>query len=117
MRPLTRIAEALHAILLFVGLVGPLGFFFYRVLTVDGFLLFFSDKPTQAALFNSLSMALTTGVLSTAIAFVTSWLLWRYRWPSRAARALGLFLKIPYLLPPFFFAMGWIALAAPNVGY
>lgn len=118
MRGLVRSAEAVHLALLGLFLLGPLVYFVGKVSPwqTDAFALF-SQPGIQSALVNSLVLAIATSVISTSFAFVFSWLLWRFRWPTRLSRILSLVLKVPYLLPHFFFAIGWIALAAPNVGY
>lgn len=77
----------------------------------------FADLDFWAPIYASLRLALIAGFLATALAFTASWWLWRYRMHSSIRRSIELCLKLPYLLPGFFFAMGWIALAAPEVGY
>lgn len=118
MRRLVRIAEVSQGILLFAGLVLPLALFFFKVapwrLDLSAF---FGQASIQAAIANTLILATVTAISSTLIGFVLSWLLWRYEWPRRLARVVAILLKLPYLMPPFFFAMGWIVLAAPEVGY
>ncbi|GEM_PF-1814419 len=74
-------------------------------------------QPLLSPIGWSLALASIVGVTSTALAFSISWWLWRFRFNVHFKRVIELCLKIPYLLPGFFFAMGWIALAAPNVGY
>ncbi|MBI3556633.1 MAG: iron ABC transporter permease [Deltaproteobacteria bacterium] len=118
MRAIVRAAEALYGLLLMAGLVAPLVIFFYRVAPWHSDVgAFFAQKSVHSAVLNSLALALATALIATTLGFAFSWLLWRFDWPRGPARALALMLKIPYLLPPFFFAIGWIALAAPQVGY
>lgn len=118
MRGLVRGAELLHVILLSAFLLGPLLYFagVAAPWKTDAAALF-ANPSVRASLVNSVVLAASTAVLSTGFGFVFSWLLWRYRWPTRLARVVSLGLKVPYLLPQFFFAIGWIALAAPQVGY
>ena len=118
MKKLVHGAETIYALLFGLGLLAPLVFFFVKVAPwrVDAVRLF-AEPGVRAAMWNSFTLAATTSVAATSLAFVFSWLLWRYRWPTRLANTVSLALKIPYLLPPFFFAIGWIALAAPEVGY
>lgn len=118
MKRLVNATEAIYAVLFGLGLVAPLVFFFIKVAPwrTDAVALF-AEPGVRAAMWNSFVLATTTSITATSLAFVFSWLLWRYRWPVRLANSVSLALKIPYLLPPFFFAIGWIALAAPEVGY
>lgn len=118
MRRLVAGAEAAHALLLVLALAGPLGYFFVKVAPWQQDMgAFFSARPVVDSVLNSLSLCVVTAVASTSLAFVFSWLFWRFEWPRGIARVLALGLKLPYLIPPFFLAMGWIALAAPGVGY
>src|SRR4051812_4028624 len=110
MKKLVRFFESLNWFFLLAGLIGPLALFFWQVAPWQlNFAHFFAAKAVRQAFANSLLLAAVTSVSSTMFAFGFSWLLWRYEWPARSSRALGLTLKIPYLLPAFFFAMGWIA--------
>ncbi|MEW6056902.1 MAG: ABC transporter permease subunit [Bdellovibrionota bacterium] len=119
MRALVRSSEILHGTLLALGLVCPLALFFHKTLSFENtdIVALFSSPAIYNATLNSLLLSLLTALFSTILAFVFSWILWRYDWSPRLVRALSITMKTPYLLPPFFFAMGWIALAAPSVGY
>lgn len=114
---LARAAEGTQAALFLLGFVLPLSFFFLRAFPWDRFGAALTAPGVIAAALGSLKLALATSVVSTALGFIFSWLLWRFSWPRSLHRGLALLLKAPYLLPPFFLAMGWIALAAPAVGY
>lgn len=114
---LVKIAASLHGLLFGVAIGLPLVTFFYRVapwqIDVIGFL---REPSVGQAFFNTCILALSVAILSLFLGFCFSWLLWRYKWHAAIKRTVELSLKVPYLLPPFFFAMGWITLAAPEVG-
>lgn len=117
MKSIVRVTEALHLALFAAFLVAPFAYFFAKVLPQAQSLNVLAEPGARKALWNSLVLSISTSLVSTVLGFGFSWLLWRYAWPRRLQRAVSLLLKIPYLLPPFFFAMGWVALAAPVAGY
>lgn len=118
MKLVLRAANSIHGLFLFFGLMLPLTVYFARTAALGRFdFSILSEPAVVQAISNSILLAFTTAVTSTSTAFVFSWLFWRYRWNEKFSKFATILLKLPYLLPPFFFAMGWIALAAPQVGY
>lgn len=106
-------AQGLSWGLFFTGLAIPiLGFFISIGVDIPDDT---SRAPVLIAAWNTFLMSFTSAFFGTTLGFSFSWCLWRYDVHLRST--LGTLLKIPFLLPPFLFAMGWVALLAPRVGF
>lgn len=112
------LSEGVQILFVSFGLVFPLILFFWRTQFWRAIFQGVLSRPVVLqSLLNSLLLSLGAASLSVTLGFVLSWLLWRYQWREGTKKWLSLLLRIPYALPPFFLAMGWMVLAAPNVGY
>lgn len=115
---LLLLSEGVQLLLVSFGLLFPLILFFWKTefwrAISQGVL---SRSVVLQSLWNSLILSLGSALLSITLGFSLSWVLWRYQWGAGLKKWLSLLLRIPYALPPFFLAMGWMVLAAPNVGY
>lgn len=108
----------LSVVLVLGGFLYPLGNFLVKMgASWETLNSVFHSPAVFIAFKNSLILAFFASITGTLLGFLFSWLLWRFRFPIFLSRRLSTLLKLPYLLPPFFFAIGWIALAAPEVGY
>lgn len=108
---------AAQAIAILAGVFTPFGYWFSKTISLEAVTTVVTETNLLEPVLMSVALALIAGFLASAFAFVASWWLWRYKMNDTIRRTIELSLKVPYLLPAFFFAMGWIALAAPNVGY
>lgn len=118
MNRLVRAVEAIDLTIFFAVLLAPLVFFLVKTAPwTPGALAVLGERGSWTAIGNSLILMTLTAILSTGLGFLFLWTLWRYRWERGTARTLTVLLKLPYLIPPFFLAMGWISLAAPEAGY
>ncbi len=110
---------AAGALLLLILL--PLGWVAYmsvssdRGLTVAHYLRVFTDPRLARALWNTVVLALWSGVLSLAIGLPMAWLTARTDLPGKGLmRSLIL---ASFVTPPFLGAFAWVMLAGPNAGY
>ena len=113
---LTRVILVLTTALLVAGVVYPLGVFFSVSTGIGAALRTECHDPRfWRALHNTLLLAFGGAAVGTAFSFSASWALWRFDAPAPARRLSELCLKLPYLVPPFFLALGWTILAQPRV--
>ena len=75
----------------------------------------FADPRLQRALWNTVVLALWSGVIAVVIGAPMAWLTARTDLPwSRAIRSL---VMASFVTPPFLGAFAWVMLAGPNAGY
>jgi iron(III) transport system permease protein len=109
---------AAAALLLLILL--PLGWLAYmsvggeRGFTLAHYARVFGDPPLQKALWNTLVLALWSGLVALAIGAPLAWLSARTDLPWR--RTIQHLIMASFVTPPFLGAFAWVMLAGPNAG-
>ena len=105
-----------------VGLIlMPLGWLAYMSVRSDGgltaahYVRVLSDPPLQKALWNTVVLALWSGLMALVIGAPLAWLTARTDLPFR--RSIQSLVMASFVTPPFLGAFAWVMLAGPNAGY
>jgi len=102
-------------ILLPLGWLGYLSVRSERGLTLAHYAGVFTDPRLQKALWNTVVLALWSGLVSLAIGAPLGWLTARTDLPGKGVmRSL---IMASFVTPPFLGAFAWVMLAGPNAGY
>ena len=115
--PVWLLAAAALALLILL----PLGWLAYmsvsgrRGLTLAHYARVLGDPPLQKALWNTLVLALWSGLVALAIGAPLAWLSARTDLPWR--RTIQHLIMASFVTPPFLGAFAWVMLAGPNAGY
>lgn len=92
---------------------GPL-IYLFTIPTVDNYTTVFSSDQIFTAIKNTLILCLSVAIICTLVGTPLAWLLTRTNLKGKAIfRSLYC---LPYAIPPFIGAIGWIVLANPNSG-
>lgn len=83
--------------------------------SLDAFTTVFSSRANRQALFNTVILALGTGLLAMAFGVPLAWL--TARTDMRGKGAIGAGVALAYMIPPYLSALSYIVLAAPRSGY
>jgi iron(III) transport system permease protein len=105
-----------------VGLIlMPLGWLAYMSVRSDGgltaahYVRVLGDPPLQKALWNTVVLALWSGLMALVIGAPLAWLTARTDLPFR--RSIQSLVMASFVTPPFLGAFAWVMLAGPNAGY
>ncbi len=113
MRKILFASTLTQGFLFLVGFILPVLYLLNKLISIHS-IQYLSQSPVKKAFINSLIFSSSSALISTFLAFLFSWILYRFHFAYKDK--ILFLLKIPYLFPPFLFAMAWIALAAPQVG-
>ncbi len=108
-------------LVILVVIVGyPLAMLLYGALTSDGKLTFrafekvVTDPHLPRYVINTLKLATVVTLMSLAIGVPLAWLVTRTDFPWR--NVVRILATVPFVVPPYLLAMGWISLADPSIG-
>jgi len=88
--------------------------FKFEGLSIATYVEFFSSPRYVSSLANSLVVGFLTTLIAIAIGVPLAWLMARTDMPYKGF--IKYIVVIPYIVPPYIYAMAWILVASPNIG-
>ncbi len=94
-------------------IIAPMAYLFFLPKWED-YLSVFNHPQTLSAITNTFIVSISVSIISTLFGLLLAWLITRTDLPAR--NMLRTFFSLPYTVPAFIGAIGWIILANPNSG-